>query len=69
MSSYETDAEMRDVRACIATINERVENCRERSLAVTKLEEAVLWLSVIRDRQEEAELDAFDTIRSYGENA
>lgn len=60
MSSWNTREVRSHVKAALSAVREDVEKCRERALAITKLEEADMWLRVIYDRQQEAEQGADD---------
>ena len=60
MSSWKTRNARDEVTNALAAVREDVEKCREQALAITKLEEADMWLRVIFDRQQEAEQGADD---------
>lgn len=57
MSYWKTRDARERVKYALAEVREEVENCREKSIAVTKLEEAMMWLRAVEERQHEAELD------------
>lgn len=60
MSSWKTREAREYIKTALAEVREDVEKCREQALAITKLEEADMWLRVIYDRQQEAEQQADD---------
>lgn len=58
MKSWKTREAREYVDSTLALVREHTEKCREQALAITKLEEADMWLRAMQDRQEKAEQDA-----------
>lgn len=55
MSSYNTKRSIDDIRSEAAYVKDHIEQSREASLAITKLEEAALWLGQLYQRQTDQE--------------
>lgn len=55
MSSYDTKRSIDDIRAEAQYVKDNIEQSREASLAITKLEEAALWLGQLYERQQDQE--------------
>lgn len=62
MNSWITKRQREYLASTMREIESEIEASRERSLAVTKMEEAGHWLRALQERQEAYELSAEDDV-------